>query len=124
MGGKLRLLLTIIILAGVLSWIVLSCIPSSLVTLPQFQYAPTGLVHVFPALVVGSLLLFIGLQVWLVQSTVESIRRYRDSTRGEQAGSFELSAGREAVLTALPIGFTILLALAAFGRWQRLLTLF
>ena len=123
-GKKLRLLLTIIILAGVISWIVLSYLPSSLIALPQFQAAPAALVNAVPALVVVSLLVFIGLQVWLVQSTAASIKRPRDASRGQVTGRFELNAGREAVLTALPIGFTVLLALAAYGWWQKLLTLF
>ena len=141
MGRKIRTLVAIVILIGVIGWIVLSYLPTTLIMLPQFQYAPGGAMSVFPALILMGFLIFVSLQVWLVQTTVKSVRHYRtglavrhyrtgstvrhyqNDTPSQQSGSFKLNVGREAVLTVLPIGFTVALAVASYFWWERLTSL-
>jgi hypothetical protein len=131
-GHKIRTLVAIVILIGVIGWIVLSYLPTTLITLPQFRYAPSGAMSVFPVLILIGILFFVSLQVWLVQTTVKSVRHYRtgltvrhyqNDAQSQQSSNFELNVGREAVLTALPIGFTIVLAVASYFWWERLTSL-
>jgi hypothetical protein len=118
MGRKIRTLVSALILIGVVGWIVLSYMPPTLVSLPQFSYLPNGAARAFPALLLGSFLVFIGLQAWLVQSTAASIQQYRNDAQRQSTGRFPLDVRKEAVLTALPIGFTVALAGAAYLWWR------
>ena len=110
MGKQLRIIGSILILAAVVGWVVLSYLPAGTVALPQLHFAPRWPGQVFPALVTGGFALLIGLQLWLVQSTAASLRRHRGQAGGLQNGSFTLSVGREVILTALPIALIVLLA--------------
>lgn len=123
MGRKMRMLLSVGVLAVSIGWIVLSYLPSAAALLPQFQFAPDGMVRVFPALMIAGFLAFVALQVWVVQTTVASTRRYESAIEEGSSSDFKLTVSREGLLTALPIAFTVLLGVASFGWWQRLMAL-
>jgi heme/copper-type cytochrome/quinol oxidase subunit 2 len=114
MGKQIRRIGSILILAGVVAWVTLSYLPA--VALPQLRFPHSWSGQAFPALAVAGLILFVGLQIWLVQSTAASVRRYRSHADGAAPNSpFSISLGREVILTALPIAFVILLAVASFA---------
>jgi len=114
----MRKLLAYIILLGIIAWIALSYIPTSVVTLPTIAF-PTAFNPFFQAVLAGALVLFTVLQLWLVWATVRNIQagRQRD---GSAAKGFNLSLTREAFWTALPIVMTIVLALASYQTWVSL----
>ena len=74
----------------------------------------------FPALIVAGFAVFLVLQIWIVQTTGASIRRYQAASQGRGDSGFRLTVGREVFLTALPIAFTVAVAIASYGWWQRL----
>lgn len=117
------MLLSIVILGVSVGWIVLSYLPSSAVAMPQFHFSPVGVVRTFPILMIAGVLVFLALQIWVVQTTATSVRRYIQSTSPSAAGGFRLTVRREILLTALPILFTGLLAAASYAWWQRLVDL-
>lgn len=120
MSRGIRTILSVSILIATLGWIVLSYLPPALVSLPQIRYLPDGVVRFFPALLVAGAVIFLALQVWIVQSTAASIRRYREDDQRQPATRFDLRVDREALLTAMPIAFTIALAIVSAGWWQRI----
>lgn len=109
MKKHLRRVGSILMLAGVIGWVVLSYLPAGAVTLPQIRFPARWTEGSFTALTVGGFVLFLTLQAWIVQSTAASIRRYR--TEAGASGRFNLDTGVETFLTALPI---VLMALLAF----------
>ena len=119
----MRVLFSVGILAVSIGWIVLSYLPIGADLLPQFQFAPDGMVRVFPALMIAGFLAFVALQVWVVQTTAASIRRYETAIVEGSSSDFRLSVSKEAFLTAVPIAFTVLLGIASYGWWQRLTAL-
>jgi hypothetical protein len=121
MERKIRMLFSVTVLAGIIGWIVLSYLPASVVTLPQFEWSASGLVRFFPGLILAGFVIFFGLQLWLTWSTGVAVRQYNAESDGSQ--TFTLSAPREVFLTALPIGFTVIVAFASYAWWQRLAVL-
>ena len=119
----MRMLLSVGILTVAVGWIVLSYLPSVSIMLPKFQYAPDGIVRIFPGLMIAGFLAFVALQLWVVETTAVSVRRHEESVKASSPTAFNLTVGREAFLTALPIVFTVLLGLASYGWWQRLAAL-
>ena len=120
---KIRVVLTVSILVGVIGWIVLSYLPTSVISLPQFHWMPNGVVQFFPGFLVAGFVAFLLLQVWLVWTTGASVQKYETVAEASRRRAFRLSVRREMILTALPIGFTAIIAAASYSWWQRLLTL-
>jgi Kef-type K+ transport system membrane component KefB len=120
---KIRMVLSISILVGVIGWIVLSYLPTTVISVPQFHWAPDGVVQIFPAILVAGFVAFLLLQVWLVWTTGTSVRKYATVSQESRRHAFRLSVRREMLLTAVPIGFTAIVAAASYGWWQRLLSL-
>lgn len=128
MGRRMRMLLSFAVLAGVVAWIVLAYVSPSAVSLPQFTYAPDGVVRIFPGIMVAGFLVFLVLQIWLVVTTARSVQHFKETSAaavasGRAAQTFDLNIGREIFLTALPIVFTVILGLASMTWWQRLAAL-
>lgn len=97
-------------------WIVLSYVP--FLTLPVIAF-PVAFNPLFQILLLGAAVIFLGLQAWLVWTTVKTIQsgqRSEDSIVQE----FRLSLAREAFWTALPIAMTIGLALISYQTWVSL----
>ena len=104
-------------LTVVFLWLLFSYVPASFVTLPSIAF-PDALNSSFQRILVVGAVLFVGLQVWVLVSTVGIFRAGRSSSTRAQA--FHLSRGREFVWTALPILMTLLLAFAAHQTWSSL----
>ncbi len=49
----------------------------------------------FPALIVAGFAVFLVLQIWIVQTTGASIRRYQAASQGRGDSGFRLTVGRE-----------------------------
>ena len=120
LGRKARIFLTLVVLAAVVGWIVLSYLPETAVALPQIGFSPSAGKVFFPALLISGLAIFLALQLWLVRTTTVAIRLANANEQSESAQRFRLKIGKEFILTALPIGFTLLLAVASYGWWRQL----
>jgi heme/copper-type cytochrome/quinol oxidase subunit 2 len=112
MGKQLRRIGSILILAGVIAWVTLSYLPA--VALPQLRFPHAWSGQAFPALAITGFIVFVALQLWLVQSTAASVRQYRSQTNAAPDRPYVLDVGREVILTALPIALVVLLAVASF----------
>jgi hypothetical protein len=108
-----RTLLTILTVALLLAWVVLSYAPAT--WLPQLQWPAAFLPWLGGALVLG-FAAFLAIQVWLVVATDRSLQTHPDAMR-----EFRLKRGTEGVLTALPIAMTLLLV---WATWPSIQTLF
>jgi hypothetical protein len=118
----MRMLLSTFVLAVTIAWIVLSYSPVDIVSLPQFHFASDDVARLFPPVLLVGFAAFVVLQLWLVQTTARSVRDYNQSGSRDTHG-FTLRVGREVFLTALPIVFTVVTALAALGWWQQVIAL-
>ena len=114
----MRKLLAYLILLGVIAWIVLSYLPSSVMMLPKISF-PTAFNPLFQATLVGALALFLVFQVWLVWTTVKNIQAGQQRT-DSVTNKLNLSLAREAFWTAMPIVMTIVLALMSYQTWASL----
>jgi len=113
MGKQLRRIGSILILAGVIAWVTLSYLPA--VALPQLRFPHAWSGQAFPALAFTGFVVFVALQIWLVQSTAASVRQVRSQAGAVPNRPFVLDVGREVILTALPIALVVLLAVASFA---------
>ena len=64
-----------------------------------------------------ALIAFVTIQVWLVRTTLRTVRVY--TSKGETTG-FRLRVGSEFFWTVLPIALTIALAWASYPLWINL----
>ncbi len=115
MRKQVQMISSILILAATVAWIALSYMPAAAAALPQFGFAWLGSGRTLTILAIGSFALFIALQVLLVQSTAASLRAYQAQDAAMRRTSFTLNIGLEAVLTALPIGMMLALAIFSFA---------
>jgi nitric oxide reductase large subunit len=113
----LRKLVAYTSLAIILLWLFLSYLPASLVSLPILAF-PDALNLSFQQILIAGTVIFLGLQVWILITTMGIFRSGQPSRAIAQA--FNLSPGREFVWTALPILMTLLLAAAARQTWLSL----
>jgi heme/copper-type cytochrome/quinol oxidase subunit 2 len=117
-----RKLLAVLILLGVISWLVLSYLPPGMIVLPAMAFSPSGLSALFPALLVAAVIVFAAIQLWLVWSTVKSLR----TSRLEEAQGLEprlkLNIFAEALWTALPLVGTLVLVVVGYRLWVHLTT--
>jgi len=109
MNKHLRRVGSILILAGVIGWVVLSYLPA--VTLPHIGFPAAWSGASFTSLAVGGFVVFLALQAWIVQSTAASIRRHRAEAGG--SARFSLDTSAEVLLTAMPIVLMALLAMVS-----------
>lgn len=108
-----RTLLTVLTVALLLAWIILSYAPAT--WLPHWQY-PAALAPWMGALLIIALVTFVAIQVWLVYATDRSLQAHPDQMR-----EFGLGRAREGVLTALPIALT---AFVVWAAWPSIVALF
>ncbi len=113
----LRTMVTLIIVVGSFAWIVFSYIPDRLIEIPKYHFATDNVSPVSLVLFGISLVVILGLQLWITVNTGRSVLEYNKSDERQEHG-FRLRTGLETTLTALPIGFTLLLGAAAIVWWQ------
>jgi heme/copper-type cytochrome/quinol oxidase subunit 2 len=89
------------ILAVSLLWIVVSYLPGVQAMLPTLTLSGNG--KAFAALSVAALIIFIAIQLWLVYTTVATVRASQAKGNGSP---FRLKLGVELFWTALPIAMT------------------
>lgn len=111
----LQRLLTLVIVIITLLWIVVSYLPGVQAMLPTLSIVENG--GWLSWLTVAALIAFIAIQLWLVYTTVATIRSYQ--ARGHDT-PFRLRLGAELFWTALPIAMTIGLAWASYALWLNL----
>lgn len=115
MKKQLRMVGSIFILAGVIGWVALSYLPPGVVVLPQLGFPVQWTGQAFTWLALGSFVVFVALQVWIVQTTAAAVRRHRAQAAAAGDSGFDLSIGTEVVLTALPIILIVVLAFVSLG---------
>lgn len=112
----LQRLMGLAILAVIIAWIVLSYLPSSVVTLPTVAFGPR-MASRLSALALPALVAFVAIQVWLVHATWVAVRSYRPQL-GEPAPA-RPHLGAELFWTALPVAMTLGVAWAGYGLWAQ-----
>lgn len=115
----LRIVLTLVIAIASVGWIVFSYLPDTLVDLPRYRFATEGMARTTAQLLVLIFVVVIALQVWLTIVTGRSVARFNKKEISRNL-PFQLNVGMEVVLTAIPIGFTAVLAIAVYGWWRGL----
>lgn len=106
-----RLFSLVIVILSIL-WIVVSYLPGVRAALPTIAFPmESGL---FAILSVLALLIFVAIQLWIVNRTVRTVRNYQDQNNGSP---FRLRIGAELFWTALPIAMTLVLAWASYPLW-------
>ena len=111
----IRRLLSVLILAVLISWIVLSYAP---VTLPQVAFTGGWATPLFQLLAVGGLLSVVAIQLILLRATGRMLRP--TGGHAEVVAEFRLKSGAELFWTALPLLMTVLLGVAAYPLWLHL----
>jgi hypothetical protein len=101
-----RYLVTLALLGAVILWLVLSYAP---VALPQIAVGSATILAWFPALAMILLGVFALIQLDLVRSTVQMLKRPAGAAEREAVEIFGLRFGREVLLTVLPLVGTLLL---------------
>jgi heme/copper-type cytochrome/quinol oxidase subunit 2 len=112
----LQRLMWLAILTVIIAWIVLSYLPSSVVTLPTLAFSPRASAWL-AALAPLTLAAFVAIQTWLVYATWVAVRRYRP--RAGEAAPARPPLGAELFWTALPIAITLAVAWAGHGLWMQ-----
>lgn len=110
-------ILWLLIVAVIIAWIVLSYVPTSLVTLPTLAFGAQS--RGLASLALVALVAFLAIQFWLVRSTLVAVRRYRPSA--DEPAPVRPGLRAELFWTALPIAMTVGVAWAGYGLWSRLL---
>ena len=103
-------------------WLVLSYVPDSVVTLPQVSFTSEGNGRLFQVLLFGGFLIFVLLQIWLVNATWRLFRT-ADGRQNAIAAEFGLNRTSEVIWTAIPLLMTIGLAAASYQTWAMLTSL-
>lgn len=114
----IRKILSVIILAVLVSWIVLSYLPAGWLTLPQFAFSGPWSTPVLQLLAALGLVGFVVIQGILVRDTGRMLRPH--GAREEIMAEFRLKRGVELFWTALPLLMTIGLGVAAYQTWLNL----
>jgi heme/copper-type cytochrome/quinol oxidase subunit 2 len=108
-----RLLIWIISLISIL-WIVVSYLPTIQAGLPTLALPNSRTLALLALL---GLVIFLVIQLWVVQTTVASVRAYLAKA---SPSAFHLRLDREFLWTALPILMTVGLAWASQDLWRNL----
>ena len=111
----LQRLFTLAVVIITILWIVVSYLPGVQANLPTIAFIGSG--SSFAALNVIALVAFVGIQLWLVYTTVVTVRA--SQAKGNSA-SFRLKLSAEFFWTALPIAMTLGLAWACYAMWFNL----
>ena len=101
-------------LIAVVAWLVLSYWPAAAAALPTLAFGP-GADAALAALTVAVLLLTAAIQLWIVYSTLQPLRKPDGAAMTATVRQFNLSLPREALLTAAPLLITALLAVLIFA---------
>jgi heme/copper-type cytochrome/quinol oxidase subunit 2 len=109
----LRRLLWMAIGLGVLLWLVLSYVPSTWVSLPTLAFPDSWISGLFPVLALAALVVFAGIQLWLLWS----VRRLPP---GPADFPVRIQRRTEFFWTALPLLMTLGLAAASYPVWRDL----
>ena len=107
----MRYFWSLILLLVTLAWLVLSYLPVAR-ALPDIAFTGAWTVMWFPAFVVLSIAVFLGIQTLLVTDTVKMLRRPESEGLRANIEQFRIRLAPEVVLTVLPIVGTLLLASA------------
>jgi heme/copper-type cytochrome/quinol oxidase subunit 2 len=105
-------LLALAILIIFILWLVISYLPGVQALLPTIAFSGGG--NLLALLGVASLIIFIAVQLWLLYTTVLTIRTHQAKEHGSP---FRLKVGAEFFWTALPILMTVGLAWASYALW-------
>lgn len=108
----MRSTISIILLLVTVIWIVLSYIPKSLLSLPTLTIGER-LTTNSPLILGLMLILFIGIQLYLVGSTW---KMFRNEPSRQLTEEYNLRENKELFWTALPLIITIILAIVIFLR--------
>jgi hypothetical protein len=111
-GFVLQRLLTLAMLLICVLWIVVSYLPGVQAYLPVIGFAQGA--PWLGALAVPAVLVFLAIQLWLLYSTVSTVRAYQAKS---PRSPIQLKLGAELFWTALPIAITIALVWASYARW-------
>jgi hypothetical protein len=113
-GCVLQRLFTLAIVVIFILWIVVSYLPGVQVMLPTIAFSGGG--SWLASLALIALVVFIAIQIWLVYTTVATVRAFQ--VKGHDSPSpFRLKLGAELFWTALPIVMTVGLAWASVALW-------
>ena len=115
-GCVLRRIFTLAILAIIVLWLLVSYLPGIQAILPVVAFGGNGLW--MAGLAVVALIVFIGIQLWLVYTTIITVRGHQVKSPDSP---FRLKLSVELFWTALPIVMTIGLAWASYALWLNLL---
>jgi hypothetical protein len=110
----LQRLFTLVIALICILWIVVSYLPGVQAMLPVIAFAGTG--RWLAALGLIALVAFLAIQLWLVYTTVATVRT--SQAKGNISPP-RLKVGAELFWTALPIAMTVWLAWASYALWAR-----
>lgn len=111
----LRRIFTLAILVIFVLWLVVSYLPGVRAMLPVVAFEGSGVW--MATLAVFALVIFIAIQLWLVYTTVVTVRAHQIKSN---SSPFRLRLSVELFWTALPIAMTIGLAWASYALWLNL----
>lgn len=111
----LQRLFTLAILIICIAWLVVSYLPGVQALLPTIAFS--GNRSWLAILGAIALVVFIAIQLWLVYTTVVTVRAHQAKRDGSP---FRLNTGAELFWTALPIVVTVGLAWASYALWLNL----
>lgn len=109
-----RIFALAIILVCIL-WLVISYVPGLQTFLPTLALVEYG--NGLAMLGAITLVIFLAIQLWLVFSTVSTVRAHTNKGDGSP---FRLKLGAELFWTALPVAMTVGLAWASYALWVNL----
>lgn len=112
-GFVFQRILALAILVVSILWLVISYVPGLQAMMPTLIMPGNG--NTLAVLGVVALLIFLAIQLWLVYTTLSTVRSYQSKHNGQP---FRLKWGAELFWTALPIAMTIALAWASYALWQ------
>ena len=113
-----RYLLTIMIVACIGAWLVLSYLPASVVSLPTIATGGGWTNAWFPMLTALTFAIFAAIQVMLIAGTRRIIRRPPDAGLRATVAQFQLRLGVEVFLTALPLVMTGAMVVLVYLLWH------
>jgi heme/copper-type cytochrome/quinol oxidase subunit 2 len=111
----LRRLFTLAILAVCVLWLLASYLPGVQALLPTIAFGGGKWLAVLGLI---ALVIFVAIQLWLVYTTVVTIRASQNSAGGSP---FRLKLSTELFWTALPIAMTAGLAWTSYALWFNLI---
>ncbi len=119
-------ILSIVTLLSVIFWLFFSYVPPGLIALPAITLLGKGSGATLQRLALVCLTLFVLIQLIIVRSTIQMLRRpgdasaSRDGAINHEAGNFKLSLWSEVFWTILPLLTTLGLAFASYRIWVSL----